>query len=495
MSTVKEIEILTNFNLTIILPFFLELNTCKKVLKENVKYFQRNGIEVVIIINKKNKSTNIIKFIKNYPFINWKLLLLKNRDRFENVSNAINVGVRNSTKDYIMIMFPDKLLCTDMIYNLRITLKYCYNSYAVSTHLFKYFGPQKPSNLIMIKKEDMIKINGCDESFKKWNECYNNIKTKLELIGKKILIIDKMKLSGAVEANQDKIKFKIYNNFSDKNRINLIGNLKEKNITINKLIYDWHDNKFSEELIKKYLSEFLKFEMRGNIFEKRYKIISMVQSYNESEYIEKSLEKLSEYCDGIILLDDNSNDRTYEIIDLERYPKLLLKVQKKRMCFNDLENKNILLNIVSFFNTDWVYFIDVDERFDSRYANIYQIIDKEDIDIIIFKLAHLWDNEETYRTDYPGSDELGLKSIWRMFRNKGRMQIFSSKRLHFLPIPYLGNIFFSQILILHYGMLKKEKRYAKYKFYLAEDANKDQLNYTHIIEEKVKLKRVSEIKM
>jgi hypothetical protein len=197
----------------------------------------------------------------------------------------------------------------------------------------------------------------------------------------------------------------------------------------------------------------------------------------------------AQYFDAIILLDDDSNDHTYEIAN---HPKIILKVKKNRISFNDLENRNILLDLVSFFNCNWICFLDVDEIIDKRYSD-FSFTDLPNVHNILFNLVHLWNSEKYYNAEYPYSNE-GIQQHFRMFRNIGYMQIITNKSaLHFKQTPYLKSVFNAQILLRHYGNLSKEKRHNKYKFYQKLDIKKDQSSYEHLINDSPILKSVDKI--
>ena len=198
----------------------------------------------------------------------------------------------------------------------------------------------------------------------------------------------------------------------------------------------------------------------------------------------------SKYFDAIVLLDDESADATF---DLAQHEKILLKVKKKRKEFNDLENRNILLNLVSFFKHRWVCFIDADELLDDRFANIDFFSQNEKIDSILLNLVHLWDDEKHYNIDYPYTYR-GISHKLRMFRNIGRSQIISKEgKLHFNPVPYTGNIYHAPILINHYGHLNKETRKQKYDFYMKEDTEHCQKDYKHLINDNIEKGKVQDI--
>lgn len=201
------------------------------------------------------------------------------------------------------------------------------------------------------------------------------------------------------------------------------------------------------------------------VFEKSYPLVALIPTYNESERIVDCLRSVEKYCDGIILLDDDSQDDTYEIAQSE---KLLLKAKKVRTEFNDKQNRNILLDIASFFKTEWFIFIDADERFDDRFVDLREVMKRDDVDTVGVWVVNLWDSMDMYRVDMEDTNPLshdGLWFRWRMFRNKGYVQINWSSKLHFPSVPYIKGYINSLILVLHIGYLYERDRFYKYTFY------------------------------
>ena len=247
----------------------------------------------------------------------------------------------------------------------------------------------------------------------------------------------------------------------------------------NKLVYDWQNNQHAEELCCNYLKDFELYEIKDSpVFKKQYKKLILCQAYNETEFMEGFLEDMAKYFDGIILLDDGSTDHTWE---LARHEKLLLKVKKKREYFNDLENRNILLDLASFFKSKWFCFMDIDERFDERYVNFETFEDDQNVDVVAFRYVDLWDSDTTYNTSLFGSQK-GIYRRMRMFRSIGHMQIRTfKKKLHFAAVPHRNNIFESMVLFKHFGNLDPELRAKKYHRYRIEDAYSDQSDYSDLL--------------
>lgn len=189
------------------------------------------------------------------------------------------------------------------------------------------------------------------------------------------------------------------------------------------------------------------------------------------------MRKASPLFDGILLLDDGSTDGTYDMADDS---KLIIKVQKRRDCFNDLQNRNILMDLSSFVDFELAVFLDVDEAFDDRFCDLRRYLDDKETDAYIIPCVNLWDDENAYNAEYPNSAN-GICLRYRIFRNIGHAQIYSDRgKLHFLPLPTVGRCRIADsLLVKHYGLLSESRRNAKYDFYKSEDTEKSQSSYEH----------------
>lgn len=260
----------------------------------------------------------------------------------------------------------------------------------------------------------------------------------------------------------------------------------------NKVVYDWREHPYAKEQCHEYLSTLKQYDINSEIiFENSYPLIALIPTYNESDRILECLHSVEKYCDGIILLDDDSNDDTYQIAQSS---KLLVKAKKYRSEFNDRQNRNILLNIASFFKAEWFIYIDADERFDDRFVDLKEVIKKTYIDLVSVWIANLWDDINTYRIDMEDTHPLsqnGLWFRWRMFRNKGRMQLITERRLHFKSVPYSNEyMYFSKTLLLHFGYIDINVRNKKYQFYKVEDKN-NLFFYDDILLDSIKKKNLN----
>lgn len=112
-------------------------------------------------------------------------------------------------------------------------------------------------------------------------------------------------------------------------------------------------------------------------------ITAVVLTKNEEKNIVDCLESLS-FCDEIVIVDDNSNDRTGEIA------KKLGAIVAKHSLNNDFsKQRNYGLSLVK---SDWVLFIDSDERVSSVLAKeiMYKISENEYEGFYIKREDNIW---------------------------------------------------------------------------------------------------------
>jgi len=89
------------------------------------------------------------------------------------------------------------------------------------------------------------------------------------------------------------------------------------------------------------------------------KILAMYRIKNENRWIEKSLEAISEICQEIVILDDDSSDDTLQIC--KSFPSVIDIHEQKNLPFDDTRDKNILLKMSLRRNPDFIITLDADE--------------------------------------------------------------------------------------------------------------------------------------
>jgi hypothetical protein len=509
----KKSEIINFFDVSIIMPFYKKINDFRRVLPKNAHFFQRNGIEVLIILDEPSEEEALLDYIDQYPFINFKIIINRKDHEWRNPSKVLNVGIKAASNSYIMVLCPELELVNDVIYKLRYIVTYYPGTFATGVVAFIDHNDNvaELTNLnwmhygsIMVDKNSLMLISGYDENFEKWGGDDDQIRKRLELLGlKKMEVLDAKIVHREDKSDGHKTRTLKSNALSLRYLRNvlypkkIIVNNEDWGKDFNECIWDWNKNK-SYAALKKYLTCFQDSKiLNEDSCKKEHEIIALIQVRNESNNISEILYHLEDLCDGVILLDDGSTDGSYE---KAIHNKLLAKVKKNyKGYFDDLENRNNLLKIANFFKSKWFFFIDADERFDPRYNNIKDCTNKEEVDVYRFFLVDLWDDIKKYRIDIPDNRKQrgGITTRARMFRNKGSLQINSNREIHFPAVPYYKKFQEAPLLLLHYGNFDKEVRMRKYDLYISQDPDgkKQAHSYSFLKDEQVILKSLAQINL
>lgn len=257
-----------------------------------------------------------------------------------------------------------------------------------------------------------------------------------------------------------------------------------------------------ENLILNSNENFLECEI-GKKFKNTYKIMLLTPCYNEEKNIVSFLENNKDLVDGCIMLDDNSTDKTWKKIK-SKY--VSIKIRKKRdKVWNDLENRNMLLDVLNIFlksciKVDWVLWLDCDEMIGNNNIGLLkQNLLSSKHNVLDLPFYHMWNNTH-YNMEYPTQirNKSKLQGILnskyqttnyytRMFKIKKNYfhhQISNDKKLHFSLLPDIYNkekFSFADLQILHNSTDSKEKRMKKYTKYQENDLDNSQNNYNHIL--------------
>jgi GT2 family glycosyltransferase len=512
-------EFENNFDVSVVLPFYKKLSIFKNTLPRNAQFFQRNGIEVIVVMDECSEQDALLTFIKQYPFINWKVIVNEIPHGWRNPSKVINVGIRAAVKKYVLVMGPDSEMTTDMIFEMRKMAEFYPNSFFVGRVAFVDYAYSYTKDSVyslnpvyygsvFAERAHFISINGYDEKYEKWGGDDDNLRARFEFYGlKKIRLPFSLLLHRESSAELEHGRKKEKSTFFNRTLIELKNSFTPDSYLANsdtgwgtdfsKVVFDWTNNIYARELCQSYLAcdDFQEFELKPGVFDQHYKVIALISTFNEQRHITEILHHLNDHCDGVILLDDVSDDDTYALASSD---KLLLKVRKSvRTQFDDLNNRNLLLNLACFFKSEFYFFIDADERFDPRYGNLTKLAASGMSDTYCFHLVHLWDNDTAYRTDVPEISQInraGILQRWRMFKNIGRMNI-RGNRLHFEATPYKNKKSFAPILIKHFGMIDPATRKSKFIRYHNEDEDlhKKPNKYDYFLDDHVNVCDVSEI--
>ena len=219
------------------------------------------------------------------------------------------------------------------------------------------------------------------------------------------------------------------------------------------------------------------------------KIVVMYRVKNEERWIEQSIKSVYDFCDEIVIFDDNSTDNTKKICT--QFDKVVEIHSKTDSSFDESRDRNLLLNMAIKRKPDLLLSLDGDEIF---LPNSGKIIEEE-IDILHveehvfeFQLFTLWDNFNQIRIDG------AFSSFWqkRMFRLKDQpsdLKINDSPypgNFHCGSIPNntvgIDNSVKSNAKIFHCASFDESLRKKKHEWYVSRDPENSLTdNYQHML--------------
>ena len=219
------------------------------------------------------------------------------------------------------------------------------------------------------------------------------------------------------------------------------------------------------------------------------KIVVMYRVKNEERWIEHSIKSVYDFCDEIVLFDDNSSDNTKKICN--KFDKVVDIHTKTDSSFDEARDRNLLLNMALKRKPDVLLSLDGDEIFLPNSGKIIgEVIDilHTEGQVFEFQLFTLWDSSNQIRTDG------AFSSFWqkRMFRLKDQptdLKINNS--------PYPGNFHCGSIpsntaginysvksnaKIFHCASFDESLRKKKHDWYVSRDPDNPLTdNYQHML--------------
>jgi len=159
------------------------------------------------------------------------------------------------------------------------------------------------------------------------------------------------------------------------------------------------------------------------------RVIALLQARDEQRFIPGWLENVAPAVDGIVALDDGSQDATADM--LSSHPKLLDLIRNPPgKPWNERANQMALLKEGRRQGADWFLCVDADERLEMAFsADIAQVLedaDRRGIEAFTLRFRELWNDRHHYRTD----GIWGRKARHRLFRNDPRHNRFDPRPLH-----------------------------------------------------------------
>lgn len=202
-------------------------------------------------------------------------------------------------------------------------------------------------------------------------------------------------------------------------------------------------------------------------------LLAMMPVHNEaSRYLKTVLDRLSEYVDGIVVIDDASTDETPDIC--RDHPGVLRYHRLAEPLFNSDEAalRRMLWDLTVELEPGWIMAIDADEIMGSEIKDeIFFLTGQSRFDFFFFTTYHFWSGLSYYRVD--GLWDPALSKTPCLYRfQKGLTYNWPNRKLHCGRFPmecYQRPGSVSKIPLLHLGYAKESDQLNKSRRYLALD--------------------------
>jgi glycosyltransferase involved in cell wall biosynthesis len=208
----------------------------------------------------------------------------------------------------------------------------------------------------------------------------------------------------------------------------------------------------------------------------------LVPARNAEHSLPGWLASAATYADAVIALDDGSTDATRSI--LEEHP-LVTRVLRNPVRptyhgWDDLTNRQRLVDAARATDAQWLLFLDADERIDADDGKaLRQFLENEALPGYAygFEVFRMVDDDAHY-------DPRGMW-VFRLFATTDGAVALGSQRLHFVPVP--GGIpmehwLQTSLRIQHSGSLTATHRQARFaKYREADPYNEFQEDYNNLL--------------
>lgn len=178
---------------SIVMPFFHKFTEFEFAIKYNIKYFKKNNVELVIVIDHPCDNNQLLKVTNPISNLNYKILVNPKDHNWRNPAITINAGIKASSGQFIIVMSPESIFLND---GIKILTEKCIdNSFSVGEIQFMHHeefisgieDKNKPNKYkkklyygsICFRKNDILKVGGYNESLTEWGGDDDNIRLRL----------------------------------------------------------------------------------------------------------------------------------------------------------------------------------------------------------------------------------------------------------------------------------------------------------------------------
>lgn len=203
------------------------------------------------------------------------------------------------------------------------------------------------------------------------------------------------------------------------------------------------------------------------------RLLAMMPVRNEARrYLIKVLNHLAEYVDGIVILDDASDDETPTIC--RHHPAVINYRRLGEPVFLKDESalRRLLWEMTAELEPAWILALDADEIIEKRAkTELPALMNGSGYDLVRFPVYHLWGKPSCYRADKMWHPVLSRTAC--LFRYKKELVYnWPHRELHCGRFPreaYERPAVLSPLRLFHLGYLTAEDRIERFRRYRERD--------------------------
>jgi hypothetical protein len=218
---------------------------------------------------------------------------------------------------------------------------------------------------------------------------------------------------------------------------------------------------------------------------------------DEMRYLPGYLANVSPHVDGIVALDDGSQDGSGNYLRSHDSVLEVLEVPRDRVAWDERANHRALVATALRHGAQWLLALDADERVEAEFRPRAERVIRRGRLLALggyaVRLRELWDSPEAFRVD----GIWGRKAPARLFRARAD-HIFDSRPLHGFKAPLQdrirGDYLLADLEVYHLRMIRREDRLARRRRYelLDPDARWQAEGYAYLTDESgLRLRRVN----
>lgn len=204
------------------------------------------------------------------------------------------------------------------------------------------------------------------------------------------------------------------------------------------------------------------------------RVTAMLLVRNEgSRYLSRILNNLSSWVDQIVVLDDASQDRTWEVCFRHAGVRLLASLPESLFVRNESAARRLLWDLATRDRPDWLAAFDADELLEERGTKeIRPLLDQDLFNAIELRLFDLWGSEEQYRVD-GGWNPWGRFVRFLVRYDPRRPPDWPELPVHCgrWPLAYRRNLvaYQADLRVQHLGWVDPAGHQTKYAYYASKD--------------------------